>query len=142
MKKVWTEKELDSALRTESQKAVARLVHELPEDVLSLSWRSDLNQKLRFAAAKIDRKRKIHAWIVRPSLGLGLAAAMASVVFFRPQPLATASSEPEVASAIVRTFNEDLNAGQVSAEYSFESKDKETATSTLDPYSEDFTEPA
>lgn len=71
----------DEKLESATQKSVARLVHELPEDEVSMAWRSALNEKL-FAA----RKPKRRSWLVwgLPTVGVAAAAVLATVLILKP----------------------------------------------------------
>jgi len=75
------ERRLDS----EAQRQAAEWVRGLPEeDVPSLAWRSALNESVRVEAERRARKR----WrltLLRPALGLAMAASLA-IVLFAPRP--------------------------------------------------------
>ena len=68
---------LDSALA--GSEFVSQTVRELPEDSVSLAWRSQLNERL-FAEAGAKHHVARRSWVWRPALGLGLAGALARVV--------------------------------------------------------------
>jgi hypothetical protein len=79
--KGWTDKtenrelsELDSLLSAPEQRAVAEVVSQLPEDSVSMAWRSQLNERLLAAAPPVRPSRR---WILRPALALGAAGALA-----------------------------------------------------------------
>ncbi len=74
-----TEKELDQALESSVHQQLKEAVRSMPEDTLSMSWRSELNQKLMVKIEAKQKKRRF-AWILSPALGLGLAGALAVVV--------------------------------------------------------------
>ena len=79
----------DRMLESDGQQQVRQLVSGLPEDTLSMAWRSSLNEKL-MQNAKQNRRRQLLTWTLRPALGLGLAGIFAFVVMFR----ASTVSEP------------------------------------------------
>lgn len=100
---------LDEKLeRTETVRA---LVQGLPEETVSLQWRSELNERILATAAKPQRSWLAWAW--RPAVGLALTASLAAAVMFRPQPAVDNGVESkggEVASVI-------LNAHETSYAY-------------------------
>ena len=49
----------DNKLNTESQLAVAKLVKELPEEQLSMTWRAELNNQIRNEQMKVKKRNKI-----------------------------------------------------------------------------------
>lgn len=73
----------DSRLSTPSQLAIKSLVAAIPDEEVSLAWRSSLNQKLMLEVAKKQRRRHMF-WIASPIAGLSVAAALAFVVMFHP----------------------------------------------------------
>lgn len=68
---------------------VRKVVQALPEEGLSLSWRSELNEKLR-SVQPVPQRRAWSAW--KPIAGLACAAALA-LMFIAPR-----SSEPGAAT--------------------------------------------
>lgn len=85
---------LDEKLeRTEEMRG---LVRSLPEETVSLQWRSELNERLLMEAAQ--PKRSWFAWAWRPMAGLAAAAAITAVVMFNaPKPVETSTSDQSVA---------------------------------------------
>ena len=75
--------QIDEKLSSVGQQAIKGMVKSLPEDTLSMAWRSSLNEKLLEAAAKKRKKQRL-VWVLRPALGLSLACALAVVVMFQP----------------------------------------------------------
>ena len=66
----------------ETPDAIREAVKALPEDSLSLAWRSDLNERLRAMGPQVRRR----AWFWhfgRPALGLSLAGCLALMVTLR-----------------------------------------------------------
>jgi hypothetical protein len=98
----------DALLKTETQQAIQRAVHSLPEDSLSLSWRSNLNERLRQVRPQsLWRSRFAVAW--RPALGLALATSLALVMTFRTQPHAIPQSDASLEASLVATYDDSAN---------------------------------
>jgi len=85
MKRKEEQAELDALLKSDSQQMIQRAVHALPEDSLSLSWRSELNERLR-QARPVSRWRSRVAVAWRPALGLALAGCLAVMVTLKTTP--------------------------------------------------------
>lgn len=86
--------------RTESMRS---LVHGLPEDSVSLRWRSELNEQILAMAAQPKRNRLALLW--RASAGVAVAGALA-FAFIANRPVGTPgvyvpSSTPDVTAAIL-----------------------------------------
>jgi len=75
---------MDEKLESVSQQAMRSVVKGMPEDALSMAWRSSLNEKLLLEAATKQKRRRIN-WFLRPALGLGLACTLAVVMVFHGQ---------------------------------------------------------
>lgn len=84
---------MDEKLEGASQQAIRSVVKGLPEDTLSMAWRSSLNEKI-LAEAAVKPKRRSVSWFLRPALGLGLACTLAVVVLFRGHGVSPSSSLP------------------------------------------------
>ncbi|MBS1718485.1 MAG: hypothetical protein JSS72_12215 [Armatimonadetes bacterium] len=67
---------IDEALNSPSQKAVQEVVSNLPDEQVSMAWRSDLNQKLMAEVGSVRRKRFVLYRLSPALLGVGLAAAL------------------------------------------------------------------
>ena len=117
---------MDSKLESEGQLAISKMVQSLPDEPLSMAWRSSLNEKLLETAAKKRKKQRL-AWVLRPALGLGLASVLAVVVMFQPHaPRTSPVADKSLESAILTDhhnsvlFNEvssaGLNANEVTSE--------------------------
>jgi hypothetical protein len=102
----------DSQLESASQQKVASLIKAMPEEELSLSWRSSLNVKLLEAQqAKAKRKqiKRFYAW--GSSLSVGVAASVFALVMFQTptaprQDVKVASSG--LASELVKAHQESM----------------------------------
>src|SRR5690349_17852521 len=71
---------IDELLDSEAQQIVMRTVKALPEDVPSMAWRGDLNERLIATAARTRARRRIW-WVISPSFGLAAAAVICFTVF-------------------------------------------------------------
>jgi hypothetical protein len=76
----------DSMLENPQQNAMRDLVSKLPEESLSMAWRSSLNEKLMAEAVPVQRKRSFFR-ILQPALGVAAVAAMATVLMVRSAPV-------------------------------------------------------
>ena len=107
MKDNRTHSELDALLNSESQQTIRRVVNSLPEDSLSLSWRSDLNERLH-------KVRPIARWRVRvaqswkPALGLALAGCLATLIAIKPGVQAPQTSHP-IEASLVSSYTDSAN---------------------------------
>jgi hypothetical protein len=99
---------LDQRLQSPAQLAVRDAVQALPEDSLSMSWRSGLNERL--IAVAEQRRRKQRFWLFfRPTAGLVAACGLVAVLFIQQAPTqAPASKAPrsEIGTALV-SFHQD-----------------------------------
>ena len=91
-------------LNSPAQRQMQDLVSHLPEDTLSMAWRSSLNEKLLATAPK--PKRSVWSWLMKPAVGLGFAGALAVVLLVRTDvmaPVATPTpSNGALEAALVR----------------------------------------
>lgn len=89
-------RDLDQRLESPAQRAVRDAVRQLPDEELSMAWRSSLNERLRAESAV--QKRATRRWhlALRPALGLGMACALAAVVTFRLGSGPTSTPTPAV----------------------------------------------
>ena len=94
-------RDLDEELNSPAQIRVREVVRALPEETLSLTWRSELNTRLR---AEVVRRKKldIFGWVWKPTAGLALAGALAVAVFFHP--VAVSSSGGDLEKAMVNHY--------------------------------------
>lgn len=125
---------MDAKLATPSQEAMRQVVQSLPDETVSLAWRSALNEKV-LAAAKVQHKRRVLYWFLRPAAGLALAGAMAAVVLFR-QPTPTsrpAASTYGVEAALIAAhddatrYNDITGSGLSPVEVAFGATQKTTS---------------
>lgn len=100
-------RDLDARLNSPGQKQIANIVRDLPEDTVSMAWRSALNEKLAPMAAKQERARRI-TWIWKPSLGLALAATLAVVMVMRiPDNRPASSKDSDALEAGLVAYHQD-----------------------------------
>jgi hypothetical protein len=107
MKREDSHPELEALLKSETQQAIQRVVHSLPDESLSLSWRSDLNERLRQVRPQSKWRARVSAsW--RPALGLALAGCLALIITFRPQsPHVT--NESSLEASMVGAYDDSAN---------------------------------
>jgi hypothetical protein len=97
----------DSLLATPDQAKVRELVSALPEDTLSLAWRSGLNERLLETAAKNQKKRRI-AWVWRPAFGMAATAMFAVLFLVNNTPVAPIAQESTLEAAILTDHRHNL----------------------------------
>jgi hypothetical protein len=108
----------ESKLNSDSQQKVAMLIKSLPEDNLSMAWRSSLNMKLMDAQNAKKKQRftkRIFAW--GSSLSAGVAATAYFILLANAPPVAPSNSRTEsvaFASELVKTHQESIVLASVS----------------------------
>jgi len=109
--------QLDAELGGADQQAMRSVVRQLPDDTLSMAWRSALNEKLVAEAAAKQRRQRV-SWFLRPALGFGLACTLAVLVLVRAPghvstaPVSTLPSEG-LEAALVSTHRQNTYAMDV-----------------------------
>lgn len=88
---------VDQRLEGAGQQQVAKVVHALPEETVSMAWRSALNEKV-LLASKARQRTKVINWVLRPTAGLALASALAIIFVMR-------TSAPNLAASTGITSN-------------------------------------
>jgi hypothetical protein len=73
----------DAKLNSPGQLAVRDLVRALPEDTVSMAWRSSLNEQLLGLAAKQQKRRRI-LWFAPPAVGISMVTVLAFVLMIQP----------------------------------------------------------
>jgi hypothetical protein len=86
-----TEQELDRRLESEAHLQIRQAVQAMPEDSVSMAWRSQLNEALVQKIEAKQRKRRF-TWILSPALGLGMAGALAFVLMTKTPDISVNSS--------------------------------------------------
>lgn len=103
---------VDHGLSLEAGLRIREAVRALPDETLSLTWRSDLNERLAAAAGR-RKKARLAALIWKPAAGLALAGAL-SVAFMVKTAGAPGSSSPAgLEDALVRNHLENISAFDV-----------------------------
>jgi hypothetical protein len=77
---------MDVRLDAPAQKAIRGVIQEMPEESLSLAWRSGLNERLLVESQKRQRRARLF-WTLRPIAGLAFAGAIAAFFVLRVAPL-------------------------------------------------------
>lgn len=94
-----------------------KVLKSLPEEQLSMTWRSELNNKILAENQRISKRRRFARFVVRPLLGLSLAGA-ATVGFFMLRPAATPvskeMSKPSLEASLMRAHQENEVASDLS----------------------------
>jgi hypothetical protein len=122
-------KEVDRGLASEGQEQVSRLVHALPDDPLSMVWRSGLNARLALEAAK-QRRKFVFGWMWKPALGFAACMLLASVTILRhPAPVPTGSNDG-VEQALVKSHIDNFASMDVAGVGLTPAEQKEAGTYT------------
>lgn len=92
---------IDEKLSRPDQEMVRASVKALPEEMPSMAWRSQLNEKI-LQTAKKQRSRQRLWWIFTPSIGFAAAAALTFVMLFHPpvKHVTLPPAQPPVASSL------------------------------------------
>jgi len=92
---------IDECLESEGQEAMRQLVKAMPEDSLSMAWRSSLNEKIVASAVKQKRRR----WFLNamiPSVGMSVACGLALLVLARtPAPTTVSGRNIEMEKSML-----------------------------------------
>jgi len=108
------EKELEVRLSTPAQTQIREAVRALPEETLSLAWRSELNTKLRQSVAR-KRRLDLFGWIWKPTAGLAVAGALALALFVHPG-MGGASGNGALEQGLVNHYIETAAAREIAAD--------------------------
>src|SRR5579862_8678015 len=109
------EKEMDRRLQSPAQVQMGEVIKALPEETLSLAWRSELNTKLR-AQAIHRRKLNLFGWLWKPAAGVALAGCLAvAFVFHEPAPQTPAASGG-IESALVGDYVDSTASWEVAGD--------------------------
>jgi hypothetical protein len=103
--------QIDELLQHPSQQAARNLVRSIPDETVSMAWRSQLNERLmQQAPAKPVRR----SWLWKPALALGVAGALAMGVLLRAPVPNTSPNEPQdFAHTFVATHAQTLSYTEV-----------------------------
>lgn len=103
----------ETELGSPAQQRTREIVQGLPEEPLSLTWRSSLNARLAEVAVR-RRRLNLLGWMWKPAAGLAVAGALAvAVVLQRPEQL---PSQPGVESALVNVYMESTASWEVATD--------------------------
>jgi hypothetical protein len=109
------ERDLDALLQSEAQQMMAGLVRAAPEDVVSLQWRSALNEKL-LALEPVRRKASLLIVGFRALAGVGLASLLCLAIVLKKQdevpPLALHNPDVDMAS-LIREHRQDVASSEI-----------------------------
>lgn len=105
---------LEAGLASQAQQSAAQMVGRLPEESVSLAWRSSLNEKLRAQQAKRQRRERVF-WVLRPASALAVAATVFGVYLGgNPRPVATVE-RPNIEVYMVEAHRQTETVSLVSA---------------------------
>jgi hypothetical protein len=110
-----SDRDLDRELNSPEQTRMAEIVKALPEETLSMSWRSDLNARLRSEAAR-RKKLNLFGWIWKPTVGVALAGALAVAFMVRPEPAGTPVGSGTVEKALISSYVDNTAAWEVAGD--------------------------
>jgi hypothetical protein len=127
----------DTKLNDAGQKMVRELVSNLPEDELSLAWRSALNEQL-LQTAQAKRKRQRFLFVFRPAMGLALAGAMAAVVMIRTSQMSipTVRDTSNLEAVLVQDHQQNIVMSDLAGFSMIPAESRPTEGSISDPWSE------
>ncbi len=94
----------DDRLGSPAQQQMRELITKLPEDSLSLAWRSSLNERLLQTAATKQKKAR-WSWTLKPALGFAVAGAFAAIALLNtaaPLSTQTVATDGILEAAIVQ----------------------------------------
>jgi len=104
----------EAKLNSAGQLTVRNLVRALPEDTVSMAWRSSLNEQLLTLAAKRQKKRRF-MWFATPTLGISMVTALAFVIMIHPAPRHTVGlPDRGIESAILSDHHTSTLSNEVS----------------------------
>lgn len=108
------EESLDRELNSAAQLHVREVVRALPEETLSLAWRSELNSRLRSEMAR-RRKLNLFGWVWKPAAGIALAGALAVAFMVQPANPVPANGG-ELEKALVSHYVDSTASWEVAAD--------------------------
>ncbi|MFQ3587848.1 MAG: hypothetical protein SNJ74_00125 [Fimbriimonadaceae bacterium] len=108
------ERLLEAGLASEAQQKVAQMVGRLPDEGVSLAWRSSLNEKLLAQQSKRQRRERVF-WVLRPASALAIAATVWGVYLAgNPRPVATVE-RPNIEISMIEAHKQTETVSFVSA---------------------------
>lgn len=105
-----TDHDLDERLVSPAQSQMREMLKSMPEDTVSMAWRSDLNERIASVVAVKQRRRRF-AWVLSPALGLGLAGALAITMLTKTptSPNLGQPPKPSIETNLVASFRDSMN---------------------------------
>ena len=134
---------ISEMLEASGQQSVRQLIKAMPEDTVSLQWRSSLNEKL---LALAPGKKKLSALVIgfRTLTGLGIASILFLVVFTRVstvKPMLSQSfSGSALASALLDEHRHSEDSGEIAGAgvADVESDSQSSGQNSTDDIDKDF----
>ena len=130
------ERDLDRQLSSAAQKQVHEVVKALPEETLSLAWRSELNTRLR---NEIVHKKRVNlfGWVWKPAAGVALAGALAVGFFFRTPEANLAPPSGGIENALVNHYVDSTASWEVAGDGATVGDTKDSAPANSVPVDND-----
>lgn len=129
------ERELDEKLA--QTQSIAGVVRSLPEETLSMAWRSSLNERVLVEAAKRQRSRHI-AWIWRPAVGLALASSLAMAILWKSAPIEHRQPvSVSIEASLLDLHRESVVASEVAGQGSVGTVEEAPKVEFTNPWTED-----
>ena|SRR5579862_7444889 len=119
--------EMDRQLSSPGQLQIRDAVRALPEEPLSMAWRSELNTQLRAVAVR-RKKLNLFGWVWKPTVGLALAGGLAVALFVHPT--SPSRSGGDIESGLVNHFVDSANAREVAGDGITPNESKDSAGSS------------
>ena len=106
--------ELDELLNSPSQQSMRQAVQALPQDSVSMQWRSTLNEKVR-TLRPLRKKATLLVIGFRALAGVGLASVVCIALYskFSAQPPAPKVKAQNVASALIAEHRESVASSEI-----------------------------
>lgn len=104
------EQDLDRMLESDGGLQIRQVVQSMPDEQVSMAWRSQLNERLTTVVVAKQRKRRF-TWILSPALGLSLAGALAMIVMTKtPTQMDTAGvgAGTKLEESLVASYQDSL----------------------------------
>jgi len=103
---------LDALLNSAGQQAIREAVNAMPEEQLSLAWRSDLNERLRQVRPTSKWRVTINAtW--KPAVMFALGGCLVMALMLRTTPLSSPKGSDNVEASLVAAFDDSANSEEV-----------------------------
>ena len=127
-------KNLDQELNSAPQQQMREVVQSLPEETVSLAWRSELNVRV-VALAERKRRLDLQGWLWKPAVGVSVAGALALVFMAKladPGPVVT-QPNASVETALVGTYMESKASWEVAGDGATATDSKDATPAMADP---------